>query len=44
MIHHRNTMVAATDALYVSDDESCKIINATRGEIRREIVVSKGVG
>jgi hypothetical protein len=42
-MQHGNTMVAATDALYISDDESCKVISATRGEIRGEIVVSKDV-
>jgi len=41
---HRNTMVATSDALYMADDESCKIIDASTGKIRDEIVVPKGVG
>lgn len=41
---HRNTMVATANALYMADDESCKVIDATTGEIREEIVVPKGVG
>ena len=41
---HRNTMVATADALYMADDESCKVIDAATGETRGEIVVPKGVG
>ncbi|MGE4551341.1 MAG: hypothetical protein AAEJ57_08115, partial [Opitutales bacterium] len=41
---HRNTMVATTDALYMADDESCKVIDAATGKIRDEIVAPKGVG
>ncbi|HQW28749.1 MAG TPA: PQQ-binding-like beta-propeller repeat protein, partial [Verrucomicrobiales bacterium] len=40
---HRNTMVATDDALYLGDDESCKEIDGTTGEIRKEITVSAGV-
>lgn len=40
---HRNTMVATDDALYLGDDESCKEIDGTSGEIRKEITVSAGV-
>ena len=41
---HRNTMVATEDALYMADNESCKIIDGVTGEIRDEIVIPKGVG
>ena len=34
---HRNTMVAAPDALYMGDHESCKVIDRDSGQIRREI-------
>ena len=36
---HRNTMVAADDALYMGDHESCKVIDGVTGEIRREIKI-----
>ena len=39
---HRNTMIATDDALYMGDDESCKVIDAVTGEIREEIVVPAG--
>ena len=41
---HRNTMVATPDALYMADNESCKIIDALTGEIRDEIVIPEGTG
>ena len=41
---HRNTMIATPDALYMGDDESCKVIDAETGETRGEIMVPKGVG
>ena len=41
---HRNTMVATPDALYMADDESCKVIDAETGKVRDEILVPKGVG
>ncbi len=41
---HRNTMVATQDALYMADNESCKIIDAFTGEIREEIVIPEGTG
>ena len=41
---HRNTMVATADALYMADNESCKIIDALTGKVRDEIVIPKGVG
>lgn len=34
---HRNTMIATPDVLYMADGESCKLIDARTGEIRREI-------
>ncbi|MFP6765675.1 MAG: PQQ-binding-like beta-propeller repeat protein, partial [Planctomycetaceae bacterium] len=36
---HRNTMVATDDALYLGDHESCKVIDAETGKIRREITI-----
>ena len=36
---HRNTMIATDDALYMGDHESCKVIDASSGEIRREIKI-----
>jgi outer membrane protein assembly factor BamB len=36
---HRNTMIAADDALYMGDHESCKVIDAKTGELRRSIIV-----
>jgi hypothetical protein len=36
---HRNTMIATDDALYMGDHESCKVIDARTGEIRREIKI-----
>jgi outer membrane protein assembly factor BamB len=41
---HRNTMVATADALYMADNESCKIIDAITGKVRDEIVIPKDVG
>ena len=39
---HRNTMIATPDALYLGDDQSCKVIDAVSGEVRDEIVVPAG--
>ncbi len=36
---HRNTMVATEDALYMGDHESCKVIDATTGEVREQITI-----
>ncbi len=36
---HRNTMIATPELLYLGDDESCKILDASTGELRDEIVV-----
>jgi outer membrane protein assembly factor BamB len=36
---HRNTMIATDDALYMGDHESCKVIDARTGDIRREIMI-----
>jgi outer membrane protein assembly factor BamB len=41
---HRNTMVATADALYMADNESCKIIDAKTGKVRDEITIPKSVG
>lgn len=35
---HRNTMVATPDTLYLADDESCKLIDARTGKLRKEII------
>ena len=40
---HRNTMIATDDALYMGDHESCKVIDARTGEIRREITIDAGL-
>jgi len=40
---HRNTMIATDDALYLGDHESCKVIDAKTGEIRREITIDAGL-
>src|SRR5262245_28783116 len=40
---HRNTMIATDDALYMGDHESCKVIDARTGEIRREIKIDAGL-
>lgn len=40
---HRNTMIAADDALYMGDHESCKVIDGATGEVRREIIVPKDI-
>ncbi len=36
---HRNTMIATPDALYLADDESCKLIDPETGETSDEIVL-----
>ena len=36
---HRNTMIAADDALCMGDHEACKVIDARTGEIRRSITI-----
>jgi outer membrane protein assembly factor BamB len=40
---HRNTMVAAHDALYMGDHESCKVFDGVTGEIRREIRIPESI-
>ena len=40
---HRSTMIATPDALYLGDDQSCKVIDAASGEVRDEIVVPAGI-
>lgn len=40
---HRNTMIAADDALYMGDHESCKVFDAKTGEIRREMTIPKEI-
>jgi outer membrane protein assembly factor BamB len=40
---HRNTMIATDDALYMGDHESCKVIDARTGEIRRQITVPEEI-
>ncbi|MEO1994319.1 MAG: hypothetical protein ABGZ17_03490, partial [Planctomycetaceae bacterium] len=36
---HRNTMIATSDALFMGDHESCKVIDAQTGKVRREITI-----
>ncbi|MFT5326688.1 MAG: outer membrane protein assembly factor BamB [Planctomycetaceae bacterium] len=40
---HRNTMIAADDALYLGDHESCKVIDARTGEATREIKIGEDI-
>ncbi len=40
---HRNTLVATPEALYLGDDQSCKVYDAETGEIRDEIVIPEGL-
>ena len=40
---HRNTMVAAKDALYMGDHQSCKVIDRDTGKIRREIRIPSDI-
>ncbi|HID23267.1 MAG TPA: hypothetical protein EYP14_12810, partial [Planctomycetaceae bacterium] len=40
---HRNTMIATPEALYLADDESCKIIDPDTGRVRDEIRVPEGL-
>ncbi len=40
---HRNTMVATSDALYMGDHESCKVIDAVSGKVRDEITIADDI-
>ena len=40
---HRNTLIATADRLYLADDESCKILDATTGDPLGQVVVPEGV-
>lgn len=40
---HRNTFFATSDAVYLADDKSCKVIDGATGEVREEIVVPEGI-
>jgi len=40
---HRNTMIATDKALYIADDESCQMLDARTGELRRKIVVPQEI-
>lgn len=40
---HRNTMIAADDALYLGDHESCKVIDAATGKTTREIKIGEDI-
>jgi len=40
---HRSTMIAAPEALYLADDESCKLIDPETGEVQDEIVPPEDV-
>ena len=39
---HRNTMIATADALYLADDQSCKILDGATGKVVSEIVPPTG--
>ena len=41
---HRNSMVATEDALYLSDNDSCKVIDAATGKVRDEILITPKQG
>ncbi len=40
---HRNTMVATPQALYLGDDQSCKVLAARTGKLVNEIIVPEGI-
>jgi len=40
---HRMCMVATEDSLYLADDESCKVLHAATGNVRRELAVPEGI-
>ncbi|MCA9145145.1 MAG: PQQ-binding-like beta-propeller repeat protein [Planctomycetales bacterium] len=40
---HRSTLIATPEALYLGDDESCKLIDAATGELRDEIKIPTDV-
>lgn len=40
---HRNTMIAADDALYLGDHESCKVIDAFTGKTTRKIKIGEDI-
>ncbi|MBM4031281.1 MAG: hypothetical protein FJ291_05785 [Planctomycetes bacterium] len=39
---HRMCMAATDDALYLADDESCKVLDAATGKVLREIAAPEG--
>ena len=41
---HRNTIVATDDTLFLGDNDSCKLIAAATGELKREIKFNKSPG
>ncbi len=40
---HRNTMIATPEALYLADDQSCKLLDPDTGKVLDEIVVPSGL-
>jgi len=40
---HRNNLIATPDTLFVADDESCKLLDATIGALKDEIVIHKDI-
>ena len=40
---HRSTMIATDNVLYLADHRSCKLIDASTGEVKDEIVVPEGL-
>ena len=39
---HRNTMIATPDILYLADSKSCKLLDASTGRLKSEIVAPPG--
>ncbi|MCB1077608.1 MAG: PQQ-binding-like beta-propeller repeat protein, partial [Verrucomicrobiae bacterium] len=40
---HRSTMIATEDALYLGDDQSCKVIDGRTGKVRQELTVTPDI-
>ena len=38
-MHHRNTIVATSDTLYLADQESCRLIETSTGKVRDRITI-----
>ncbi len=40
---HRNTMIATPEALYLGDDQSCKVIDARTGRVKDQIIIPQSL-